>query len=106
MLVKVVTRMWAELAKFDPKGSGKWTGHNLDLQLQALRFRKVPLPKVKDLTRIADKRSALDTAFKLYMEKLQELGREWPQSLEENIVESVGIQIVEEAQDRNKIEVE
>ncbi|KAE9404035.1 hypothetical protein BT96DRAFT_989762 [Gymnopus androsaceus JB14] len=89
-------------AKFDPKGSRKWTGHNLDLQLQALRFRKVPLPKVKDLTRVADKRSA-GYRFQAVYEKLQELGREWPQSLEENIVESVGIQMVEEARIKTRL---
>ncbi|THV03797.1 hypothetical protein K435DRAFT_791386 [Dendrothele bispora CBS 962.96] len=67
-------------AIFDPKGSRKWTGHIYDLQLEALRFRSVPIPKKNQLKRVPDKLQALRAGFTKYLELLREMGRIWPSS--------------------------
>ena len=93
-------------ADIDKKGSGRWTGHLFDLQLDALRFRSVPLPKKKDLTRVPQKRDALIAGFGLYLERLEELGRQWPESLENSATVEGGLGVVEDAVDRDEIEVD
>ncbi|THV08108.1 hypothetical protein K435DRAFT_641387, partial [Dendrothele bispora CBS 962.96] len=68
-------------AELDPKGSRKWTGHIYDLQLEALRFRSVPIPKKNQLKRVPEKLQALRAGFTKYLELLQEMGRIWPSSV-------------------------
>ena len=93
-------------ADTDKKGSGRWTGHLYDSQLDALRFRSVPLPKKKDLTRVPQKRDALIAGFGLYLERLEDLGRQWPESLENSATVEGGLGVVEDAVDRDEIEVD
>ncbi|KAJ3765295.1 hypothetical protein FB446DRAFT_709582 [Lentinula raphanica] len=91
--------------ELDEKGSGKWTGYNLDLQLDALRYRMVPLPKKKDLTRVVQKREAVIVGFSLYLQRLKELGRVVPQSLGEE-KDDTELEIVDEPMDIEEIEVD
>ncbi|KAF9017231.1 hypothetical protein BDP27DRAFT_1378651 [Rhodocollybia butyracea] len=94
---------WSEL---DPKGSWKWTGHIFDLQLDALRFRKVPLPKKSQVTQVAEKLTALWEGFELYVEKLKEMGHEWPTLLGEAVEGQNGLEIFEEQVDQAEIDVD
>ncbi|KAE9385938.1 hypothetical protein BT96DRAFT_949484 [Gymnopus androsaceus JB14] len=68
---EIDAKPWADI---DKKGSGRWTAHLYNLQLDALCFWSVPLPKKKDLTCIPQKQDALIAGFGLYLERLEELG--------------------------------
>ncbi|THU81616.1 hypothetical protein K435DRAFT_808933 [Dendrothele bispora CBS 962.96] len=92
--------------ELDPKGSRKWTGHVLDLQLDALRFRKVTIPMKSKLTKVEDKREALKKGFKLYLKKLNEMGREWPNSLGNDEILAEELRIEEEWHEQEDVEME
>ncbi|KAE9388808.1 hypothetical protein BT96DRAFT_947322 [Gymnopus androsaceus JB14] len=78
-------------AYIDKKGSGRWTGHLYNSQLDNSTFPK---------------QDALIAGFGLYLEQLEELGRQWLESLENSATVEGGLGMVEDAVDRDEIEVD
>ncbi|THV05639.1 hypothetical protein K435DRAFT_647075 [Dendrothele bispora CBS 962.96] len=63
--------------------SKTWTRKLLDDQLDALRYRKVTgIPSKSSISKVVEKKAALEKAFKEYERRLLELGRTHPDSLE------------------------